>query len=124
MERPMAMNQMPGMMMHQMPDGSMMGSPTDAPKPMSMGDMMADMNAGLIGKTGAEFDQAFLSEMIIHHQGAVDMARLVITNSNRSDLKDFAADIISAQSKEIDQIWSGLKHGLLFAITYAGLASE
>jgi uncharacterized protein (DUF305 family) len=65
---------------------------------------MHDMNAKLQGKTGDEFDKAFLSEMVIHHEGAVDMAKLVLTSSKRPEMIKFANDIISVQSKEIDMM--------------------
>jgi hypothetical protein len=45
-------------MAHMMPDGTMMGGNTD------MSAMMANMNAGLQGKTGDAFDQEFIAEMI------------------------------------------------------------
>jgi uncharacterized protein (DUF305 family) len=84
--------------MHQMMDGSMMSNSTD------MGAMMASMNVALMGKTGDSFDKAFLSEMIVHHEGAVSMAEMVLTNSNRPELKKLANDIISAQNKEIQMM--------------------
>lgn len=71
---------------------------------MSMENMMMDMNAALYGKTGNEFDQAFLKEMIVHHQGAVDMAELVLTSSDRPELKNLANEIITAQKAEIAQM--------------------
>ena len=83
-------------MMHQMPDGSMMGNTG-----MDMNSMMAGMMAGLKGKTGGAFDKEFLAEMIIHHQGAVEMARAVLATSKRPELIKLANDIISAQTKEI-----------------------
>jgi uncharacterized protein (DUF305 family) len=66
--------------------------------------MMASMNAALAGKTGDAFDQAFLSEMIVHHEGAVEMARLALTNAKHQEIKDLATAIIAAQNKEIDQM--------------------
>ncbi len=84
--------------MHRMPDGSMMGAPGD------MKSMMHDMNVGLQGKTGDEFDKAFLSEMVIHHEGAVDMAKLVLTTSKRPELITLANEIITAQTKEIEMM--------------------
>lgn len=83
-------------MMHRMPDGTMMGG--------DMASMMQQMNAGLVGKQGDEFDKAFIDEMIIHHQGAVEMAKMVLMQSNRSELKDLAQAIITAQTQEIDQM--------------------
>ena len=82
--------------MHRMPDGSMMmNNGTD------MKGMMHSMNQGLYGKTGDAFDQAFLVEMIVHHQGAVEMAQQVLKVSQRPELIKLANDIITAQTKEI-----------------------
>lgn len=69
-----------------------------------MAGMMHDMNAALEGKTGAEFDKAFLSEMIIHHEGAVEMAEQVLEKSERAELRTLANEIISAQNKEIEMM--------------------
>jgi uncharacterized protein (DUF305 family) len=86
-------------MKHMMPDGSMMHN-----HDMDMATMMADMNAALMGKTGDAFDQAFITEMIVHHEGAVDMARLALTNAKHQEIKDLATAIIKAQTSEIDQM--------------------
>jgi uncharacterized protein (DUF305 family) len=83
-------------MMHQMSDGSMMGNTG-----MDMDSMMSGMMSGLTGKTGDAFDKEFLSEMIVHHQGAVEMAKAVLATSKRPELITLANDIISAQTKEI-----------------------
>lgn len=55
---------------------------------------------------GEAYDKMFLSNMIIHHQGAVDMAKLALVNAQRQELKDMANDIISAQTKEISNMQS------------------
>lgn len=81
---------------HVMPDGTYMSNDG-----MHMTQMMLDMNKALIGKTGDEFDRAFLSEMIVHHQGAVEMAELALVNAKHQEIKDLAKAIISAQNKEI-----------------------
>ncbi len=88
-------------MVHRMPDGSLMKNDGSA---MDMSSMMHDMMASLQGKTGNEFDQAFLSEMIIHHEGAVVMAEAVLTSSERPELIQLAKDIITAQTKEIEMM--------------------
>ena len=84
---------------HRMPDGRIMSD--NGP---GMASMMHDMNANLTGKTGDEFDKAFLDDMIIHHQGAVDMAQAVLKNSKRPELIKLANDIITAQTVEIDMM--------------------
>jgi uncharacterized protein (DUF305 family) len=85
---------------HMMPNGQMMSNGGS----MSMADMMTSMNAELKGKTGDAFDQAFLSEMIVHHQGAVEMAQLALTNAKHQEIKDLASAIIMAQNKEIAEM--------------------
>ncbi len=70
----------------------------------NMRGMMMDMNAGLMGKTGDEFDKAFIDEMVMHHQGAVDMAKQVLATSKRPELIKLANDIITAQTKEIQMM--------------------
>lgn len=80
---------------HMMPDGTMMGGS------MTMDSMMQDMMSNLQGKVGAEFDKAFLTEMIMHHEGAVVMAQAALTSSKRPELIELAKNIISAQTTEI-----------------------
>jgi uncharacterized protein (DUF305 family) len=70
----------------------------------SMPSMMGTMSADLQGKTGDAFDKAFLSEMIVHHQGAIDMATLAQTNAKHQAIKDLAGNIITAQTKEIAEM--------------------
>ena len=92
---------------HMMPDGTMMGGS------MTMSGMMNDMMANLKGKIGDEFDKAFITEMVMHHEGAVVMAQAVLTSSDRPELKKLANEIIIAQNKEVSQmrawykIWFG-----------------
>lgn len=71
---------------------------------MSMDHMMMDMNAELVGKTGTDFDKAFIDQMVIHHQGAVEMAELALENAQMQEIKDLAEDIITAQTKEIEMM--------------------
>lgn len=85
---------------HMMPNGEMMGGSGT----MGMSEMMTVMNAELEEKTGDAFDQAFLSEMIVHHQGAVEMAQLALTNAEHKEIKDLANEIVSAQNKEISEM--------------------
>ncbi len=90
-------NTMPAMN-HQMSDGTMMDGN------ISMEHQMSTMSESLRGKTGDEFDKEFLSQMIVHHVGAVEMARQALAASKRPELLKLANDIISAQEKEITQM--------------------
>lgn len=64
---------------------------------------MADMSKMLAGKTGDDLNKAFLAGMIPHHQAAVDMAKYLAA-SNKPELVKLGADIITAQTKEIEQM--------------------
>jgi uncharacterized protein (DUF305 family) len=70
---------------------------------------MSQMMSSLQGKTGDDFDKTFITEMIAHHQGAIDMANLAKTNAKHDEIKKMADDIISAQTKEIKEMktWQG-----------------
>lgn len=88
--------------MHMMSESMMMHD-----NGMGMGGAMDNMMSGLKGKTGDDFDRAFLSEMIMHHQGAVEMAEAALQSAKHQEIKDMAKAIISAQTSEIEQmqIW-------------------
>lgn len=90
---------------HRMADGSMMRDDEG----MSMAEMMADMNDNLRDKQGDAFDQAFLKEMIVHHEGAVGMAELARTQASHQEIKDLAEAIIAAQNKEIADMQTWLQ---------------
>ncbi len=83
-------------MSHRMPDGSMMSN-----MGMDMESQMHSMTSSLEHKTGDAFDKEFLAQMVIHHEGAVEMAQMVLNTSKRPELLQLANDIISAQNKEI-----------------------
>lgn len=51
-------------------------------------------------------DQDFLTQMIEHHEGAISMAKEAQSKSKRPEIKQFAGDIISAQSGEIDSMYT------------------
>ena len=67
----------------------------------AMAGMLTDSQLGqLKNSTGKDFDRQFLSGMIAHHQGAVDMVRM-IENSSDLKLRDFGKQINQSQSSEI-----------------------
>lgn len=53
-------------------------------------------------------DVSFTQAMIVHHRGAIDMARLAATRAGSQQVKDLAAKIEAAQTPEIDQMTSWL----------------
>jgi uncharacterized protein (DUF305 family) len=66
------------------------------------GDVKPNEGSMLKGKTGDEFDKAFINEMIAHHQVAVDMANLAKTTAKHDEIKKMCDDVIKAQSAEIE----------------------
>lgn len=96
-------NMMSGM--HQMSDGSMM----DNRSAMDMRNMMMDMTSRMDGKKGAELEKVFLEDMIVHHEGAIQMAQKLKDGTTRTELIQMADDIISTQTKEVEMMkkWLG-----------------
>ncbi|GHO42078.1 DUF305 domain-containing protein [Ktedonospora formicarum] len=62
------------------------------------------MTESLKPLSGKDFDIKFLQEMIVHHQSAIDMAKLVPSHTKRPELITLSNNIITAQSKEIDEM--------------------
>ena len=79
---------LPLMMDHSMGDNGMMG--------------MQDMS-DLAAATGNEFDILYLTGMIAHHEGALDMTNPVISSEN-ADVKTLANNIITSQTAEIAEM--------------------
>ncbi|GAB7191695.1 DUF305 domain-containing protein [Kineococcus sp. NUM-3379] len=49
-------------------------------------------------------DTAFAQDMIVHHEGAVEMASLAAERAGSQQVKDLALEIIAAQGPEIEQM--------------------
>ena len=73
-------------------------------KPQPDGMTMEAMVSSLKDKTGDDYDAAFIAEMIDHHQGAIDMAKLSVKQANHQEIKDLSAAVITAQEKEIAEM--------------------
>jgi uncharacterized protein (DUF305 family) len=71
---------------------------------MSPEQIQAMMMKGDLGAADAEFDKRFLNAMIPHHEGALVMAKDVLSKSKRPELKQLAQEILTSQQKEIDQM--------------------
>jgi uncharacterized protein (DUF305 family) len=67
-----------------------------------MGGMLSDEELELLAKSsGTTFEKLFLSGMIEHHQGAIEMVNMVSTSTN-SEIKSFSQTILKTQSTEIE----------------------
>lgn len=80
------------------------GAGMDMGHDMGMGGMLTEEQMTALGKAqGAEFDKLYLEGMIGHHQGALQMAKM-IENSDNAEAKQLAANIMKSQSAEIDKM--------------------
>ena len=52
----------------------------------------------------ASTDGAFVSEMVPHHESAIEMAEIAIERAEHPEIKQLAEQIIESQSSEIDQL--------------------
>jgi len=82
------------------------GSTTSTPGAMMPGSGSAMMSAGPSTADGQHnaADLAFAQQMIVHHQGAVEMADLAPTRAASQQVKDLAVRIKAAQGPEIQQM--------------------
>jgi len=72
---------------------------------MSMPGLVSDADMALLEQaTAAEFDALFLSHMIQHHEGAIDMANDVLATTMNDDVRALATAIVAAQTAEIAEM--------------------
>ncbi|WP_414755775.1 DUF305 domain-containing protein [Anabaena sp. CCY 9910] len=74
---------------------------TDANNQQQHHDHSMDMD---LGPADADYELRFIDAMIMHHQGAVDMAKEAQQKSKRTEIKQLGTDIIKAQNQEIAQM--------------------
>ena len=68
---------------------------------MRMSGMLTDSELETLrASTGTAFDRLFLTSMIGHHEGALEMVKL-ISDSKNKEVKTLAANIVKSQSAEI-----------------------
>lgn len=68
----------------------------------SMGGMMSAEDMEALGEAdGQEGTRLFLEQMIEHHDGAIDMARMALDQGQNAEVKELTEAIIDAQQEEI-----------------------
>jgi uncharacterized protein (DUF305 family) len=65
-----------------------------------MGMLTPDQMSALSAATGSAFDRLFLEGMIAHHEGAIQMAQMVIQSPN-AEARKLGEEIIASQTAEI-----------------------
>lgn len=67
-------------------------------------EMMEGHHSGHASSDTEDLDTAFAEGMIMHHQMAVDMARVIIKYSDNDSVTDYANSVIELQEQEISQM--------------------
>jgi len=55
------------------------------------------------------YDLRFMDDMIMHHEGAIMSARMMISQSAHPELRDLARRIIAGQQAQVDQMRAGIR---------------
>lgn len=64
---------------------------------------MPDMSQ-MMGMHGPQFDQIFLTMMIAHHEGAVEMAQAELASGANPQAKELANSIVTSQTAQINEM--------------------
>jgi len=69
------------------------------------------MSAKMMAAVGSDVGQNWAVKMIEHHQGAIDMSRIMLEHDPTADVAKMARDGIGKQARDIDAIKALLKGG-------------
>jgi len=76
---------------------------------VSMEEQMKQLSSELDDKSANALDKAFVENMIVHHEGAIEMAKKVVGKTKRPEVKALAEEIITTQSTEVETMNGWLK---------------
>lgn len=75
----------------------------------TMKEQTEQLSSDLDNKTTNALDRAFVENMIVHHEGAIEMAKKVVDKTKRPEVKALAEEIITTQSAEVETMNGWLK---------------
>lgn len=81
----------------------------DANNPFAQSEMQ--MSERMMSAVGTEVGDTWVRKMIEHHQGAIDMSRIMLQQSPSADVAKMAQDAITKQEKEIADLRKLVKEG-------------
>lgn len=64
----------------------------------------AEMHEKMAAASGQTLDQAYVAKMIAHHEGAVAMARVALSESRDPDIRRMAQAVVDTQTREIAEM--------------------
>lgn len=86
-----------------------MNMTADANNPFGQSEMT--MNDRMMAAVGTDIGDTWVRKMIEHHQGAIDMSRIMLQHSPTADAAKMAQDTITKQEKEIGDLRKLVKAG-------------
>ncbi|MCA1652895.1 MAG: DUF305 domain-containing protein [Sphingomicrobium sp.] len=87
-----------------MDNAAMASDNTSATAPNPFSDSMAKMNQAMMSAVGSSAGDNWLRKMVAHHQGAIDMSKVVLNQNPTPEVSEMARMTIDKQGKQIDEL--------------------
>ena len=94
---------------HGMPMKMIMPDASDSASTKEYKAAMMHMMQSMPTTFTGDADVDFMTQMKAHHQGAIEMAKVVLANGKDPSVKKLAGEIVSSQQREVETIEQWLK---------------